>query len=356
MTAKRWMIYGANGYTGRRIAHQAASSGLKPVLAGRDEARIQSLATELGCESRVFSLAAPTAITEHLRGVAAVLHCAGPFSVTARPMLEACLTAGVHYLDITGEIDVIELAARFHQRAEAAGVCLMPAVGMDVVPSDCLAAQLAAMLPEAVKLELAFTGMQSISHGTAATIWENVGRGGRVRRGGQIIRVPVAWKVQSIPFFGGPKWGMTIPWGDVSSAFHTTGVPDIEVYTAVPRGQLRVIRAFRGLASLASLKPIQAAGRWWIDRQVRGPGADELRQGRTEFWGRVTDGAGRSVEATLETPNGYTLTVQASLAILHQVLAGNVRPGFATPARALGGGFIESLPDIVFRRPGTARG
>ncbi len=349
-TFDKWMIYGANGYTGRRIARQAVSNGLQPVLAGRDEGRVQSLATELGCESRVFSLAAPTAVAEHLRGVAAVLHCAGPFSVTARPMLEACLTAGVHYLDITGEIDVIELAAQHHQRAVAAGICLMPAVGMDVVPSDCLAAQLAQLLPGAVKLALAFTGLQSISHGTAATIWENVGQGGRIRRGGQIVRVPVAWKIQSIPFSSGPKWAMTIPWGDVSSAFHTTGIPDIEVYAAVPRGQLGVIRAFRGLASLAGLRPIQAAGRWWIDRRIRGPGADELRQGRTEFWGRVTDGAGRSVEATLETPNGYALTVQASLAVLHQVLAGNVVPGFSTPARALGGGFIETLPEVAFRR------
>ena len=206
------------------------------------------------------------------------------------------------------------------------------------------------MLPNAVKLELAFAGMLSVSHGTAATIWENVGQGGRVRRAGQIVRVPVAWKTQEIPFHRGRQWAMTIPWGDVASAFHTTGIPDIEVYVAMPARQLKVLRGFRWLASLAGLKPVQAAGRWWIDRRVRGPDADELRHGRTEFWGRVTDALGRTAEATLETPNGYTLTVQASLAILQQVLAGRVRPGFSTPALALGGEFIETIPDVVFRR------
>lgn len=342
------MVYGANGYTGRRIAGEAVSRGLQPLLAGRDASKIEPLATELHCASRIFSLTTTTAeIAGHLQGVAAVLHCAGPFSVTAQAMMDACLAAGVHYLDITGEIDAIESAAQRHGRAVTAGISLLPAVGMDVVPSDCLAVRLAQMLPNAVKLELAFAGMLSVSHGTAATIWENVGRGGRVRRAGQIIRVPVAWKIQEIPFRRGRKWAMTIPWGDVASAFHSTGIPDIEVYAAMPARQLNVLRGFRWLAPLAGLAPVQAAGRWWIDRRVRGPGTDELTGGRTEFWGRVTDAAGRMAEATLETPNGYTLTVQASLAVLQQVLAGRVRPGFSTPALALGAEFIETLPDVV---------
>jgi short subunit dehydrogenase-like uncharacterized protein len=347
-------VYGANGYTGRRIAAEAAARGLHPTLAGRDASKIEPLAAELNCESRVFSLTTPAEIARHLEGVVAVLHCAGPFSATAQPMMEGCLAAGVHYLDITGEIDVIESAAGRHDRAVAAGISLLPAVGMDVVPSDCLSARLAQMLPNAVKLELAFAGMLSVSHGTAATIWENVGQGGRIRRAGQIVRVPVAWKTQEIPFHRGRQWAMTIPWGDVASAFHTTGIPDIEVYAAMPATQLKVLRGFRWLAPLAGWKPVQAVGRWWIDRRVQGPDSDELRQGRTEFWGRVTDAAGQSLEATLETPNGYALTVHASLAILQQVLAGRIRSGFSTPALALGGAFIETLPDVVFRS--AARG
>lgn len=348
------MLYGASGYTGRLIARAAVARGLQPVLAGRDAAKIAPLAAELDCEQRVFGLGSEPGVAAALQGMAAVLHCAGPFSATAAPMMRACLAAGVHYLDITGEIDVIEAASRLDDRARAAGIVLLPAVGMDVVPSDCLAARLAEALPQSVRLELAFGGMSSVSHGTAATIWENIGRGGCVRQDGQIVRVPAAWKVQQIPFPRGPQWAMTIPWGDVASAFHTTGIPNIEVYAAVPAKQLTVLRRFRWLATLAGIGVVQSLGRRWIDRRIQGPGEAELARGRTEFWGRVTDEAGRIAEATLETPNGYALTVQTSLAILQEVLAGRVRAGFATPASALGGQFVETLPDVNFtwrRRP-----
>jgi short subunit dehydrogenase-like uncharacterized protein len=345
---KSWILYGASGFTGRLIARAAVARGMRPVLAGRDGTKIEPLAAELGCDSRVFPLqAAETA--GQLDGMAAVLHCAGPFRATAAPMMEACLAAGVHYLDITGEIDVIESAAQRHERARDAGIALLPAVGMDVVPSDCLAARLSAAVPRAVTLELAFAGMLSVSHGTAATIWENAGQGGRIRRDGRIVRVEVAWRVQEIPFYRGPQLAMTIPWGDVASAYHTTGIPNIEVYAAMPPGPLKVLRAFRWLAPLAGWTPVQAAGRWWIDRRVRGPKEDELQQGRTEFWGRATDAAGHAVEATLETPNGYALTVETSLAVLQQVLDDRIAAGFSTPASALGGEFIETIPDVVFR-------
>ena len=182
---------------------------------------------------------------------------------------------------------------RYHDRALAAGIAILPAVGMDVVPSDCLAARLAEALPRAVRLELAFGGMASVSHGTAATIWENIGRGGRVRQDGRIVRVPAAWKVQEIPFPRGPQWAMTIPWGDVASAFHTTGIPNIEVYAAVPARQLTVLRRFRWMARLAGIGVVQSLGQRWIDRRIKGPSEPELTRGRTEFWGRVTDEAGR---------------------------------------------------------------
>ena len=81
---------------------------------------------------------------------------------------------GGHYLDITGEIPVIEAAASRHDRAVKAGVCLIPAVGFDVVPSDCLAAMLARRLPDATELILAFTGVSRLSTGTAKTMLEGL--------------------------------------------------------------------------------------------------------------------------------------------------------------------------------------
>ncbi len=342
------MIYGATGYTGRLIAARAVELGLRPVLAGRDDASVRGLATDLGCDWRAFPLTDPAAIMAGLKEMAAVLHCAGPFSATAVPMLEACLAARAHYLDITGEIEAIEAAHQRGGRARDAGIVLLPAVGMDVAPSDCLAARLASALPSAARLQLAFYGLTTLSRGTAATVWENIGRGGRVRQDGRIIRVPVAWKVRQILFASGPRWALTIPWGDVASAFYTTGIPNIEVYAALPHGRIKMLRRFRGLAPVLGLGVVQAIGRSWIRRTIRGPSEAELSDEHTEFWGRVEDASGHAVEAFVDAPNGYALTVQTSLAIVQRVLAGDVPNGFSTPAAALGGDFLDTLSGVAF--------
>src|SRR5580765_7458313 len=151
-----WMIYGANGYTGRLAARLAKDSKLSPVLAGRHAEHIRPLARELGLESRVFDLDDPAVATANLQGVAAVLHCAGPFSATSRPMLTACLRATTHYLDITGEIPVFEDIHSREREIIEAGIIAIPGVGFDVVPTDCLAAMLKRELPSATHLKLAF--------------------------------------------------------------------------------------------------------------------------------------------------------------------------------------------------------
>ena len=342
-----WMLYGANGFTGRLITAESVGRGMKPILAGRSADKIERLGQDADCPCRVFSLTSVDEVVKHLDGVSAVLHCAGPFSQTARPMMEACIARGVHYLDITGEIDVIEWASQQSDRARTAGVTLLPAVGMDVVPSDCLAALLSESLPNAVRLELAFSGELSVSPGTAKTIWQDIHRGGQVRQDGQIVRVPAGWKTLEVPFSRKSRLAMTIPWGDVASAYHTTGIPNIEVYAALSRKQITQTRRFRWLVAMAGLPPVQWMGRRWIERRVSGPDEKELLHGRTEFWGRVTDGDGRTAEATLETPNGYTLTVQTSLAVLKQVLDGHVAPGFFTPAKAFGSDFIRQFSDVT---------
>jgi short subunit dehydrogenase-like uncharacterized protein len=340
-----WLLYGANGYTGRLIAEESVGRGMTPILAGRTAAAVEPIAERLGCPARIFALDQPGEIARHLEGVHTVLHCAGPFSRTAGPMLEACLRAGANYLDITGEIDVIEVAAGLHERAAAAGVSLIPAVGFDVVPTDCLAAMLAARLPDATRLELAISGPFRMSPGTTRTVLEGLAGGGRARVEGRIERVPVAWKVREIPFREGPRRAVTIPWGDVASAFHTTGIPNIEVYSALPRGQIRALRCLRwGLPALG-LPPV----RWLLGRAIRrwlaGPSAEHRRTAHASLWGRVENGEGRAVEATLRTPEGYRLTADAAIECTRRVLGGSIAPGFATPARAFGPELILALDE-----------
>jgi short subunit dehydrogenase-like uncharacterized protein len=341
------LIYGANGYTGELTAREAVARGLRPVLAGRSAAPLAALANELGLEHRVFALDAPTAIDDGLRGVRAALNCAGPFEFTARPLADACLRRRVHYLDITGEIAVFEALAAKDREARAAGVTLLPSSGFDVVPSDCLAAHLKRRLPTATALTLGFQGLGRVSRGTAATAVANLRRGGMVRRGGVLTPVPAAWKTRTIDFGRGPVRAMTIPWGDVATAYRSTGIPDIEVYIAAPAGMRVFARLSRYLGPALGWPWVQELLRRHLTGGARGPTAEERARGRCYLWGEVSDSDGRQAVSRLETPEGYTLTVFAALAAAGRVLAGDAPPGFQTPATAFGPDFVLSLPGVT---------
>jgi len=346
------MIYGANGYTGQLIAQRAVAEGHRPILAGRDAALIQAFAEELCCPQRTFPLEDPRAAAVHLADVSLVLNCAGPFIATAKPMIEACLTTGTHYLDITGEWKVIEHAAQQTERAKAAGITVMPAVGFDVVPSDCLAHQLATALPNAENLELAFQvsgGGASISPGTATTVFSQLGEGTYVRASGRIEKLSQPWQATTIHFPSGDRTAVAISWGDIASAFYSTGVPNIRVYQAISRRQLERFKRWNWLLPMAGWAPIQWLGRRWIKRNIPGPNETERAAGRAEFWGRVTNSNGEWKEASLATPEGYTLTSYTSIEIVKRVLAGEVPPGFSTPAKAFGGKFIEQFAGVQMK-------
>ncbi len=277
--APNWLLYGTNGYTGELIARHAVALGQRPILAGRNAERLTKLAGELGCEMRIFSLAGPStggpstdaapAIAKHVSGTSTVLNCAGPFSRTARPMVEACLLAGANYLDITGEIAAIEAAAGCDARARAAGVTLMPAVGFDVVPTDCLAALLAERLPGAVRLELAFAFTGGMSRGTAKTMLESLPQGGRR---GSLAASSAADRLE----VDAGAVSRSSALGDDHSLgrrgqreFYTTGIPNIEVYAAAPRSQIRLAHSFRPLLKLLHFAPLARFARRQIDRRTR---------------------------------------------------------------------------------------
>lgn len=341
-----FLIYGANGYTGELITRFAAERGLKPILAGRNEAKISELAGKYGLEYRIFSLENDAKLDAALQEVDMVLHCAGPFSITSVPMVKACLRNKKHYTDITGEISVFETCAAMGNKAVEAGIIVMPGVGFDVVPSDCLAMHLKNRLPSATHLTLAWFGMGRMSHGTQATMTMNVGRGGAIRKDGKITPVPSAWKTREIDLGEVRRTGVTIPWGDVSTAFHSTGIPNIEVYTVVPPSALKMMKTTRYLGWLMATGFVQK----YLQRNIPpgGPSDEERAKGKTLMWGEASDAEGNRVEARQQGPEGYTLTAHAALNIAEKILAGNFKPGFQTPAKAYGA-------DLILEIEGTAR-
>lgn len=343
------LVYGAYGYTGSLIAELAVQRGLRPVLAGRDAARLAPLARRLGLEHRAFGLAAPK-----LEGITCVLHCAGPFSATSRPMVDACLAAGAHYLDVTGEVDVFEAVLARDAEARARGVLLLPGVGFDVVASDCLAKRLHERLPAASRLTLAFAPKGRSSPGTAKTMIEGLPLGGRARIAGRLVRTPAAWKTLRVPFADKERLAMSIPWGDLSTAFRSTGIPNLEVYMAARPGVVRAARALRYVSPLFGLRPVQALLKARVGRGG-GPDADERRHGSVQLWGRAATGR-EAIEAVMTVPDGYAFTADAAVASAARVLAGKVRPGATTPSLAFGAGFAETLAGVTlaFRPPSPA--
>ena len=342
-----WMIYGANGYTGELIAREAARRGLQPVLAGRDADAIQALGCELQLPVRAFGLDTADALHTGMQDIAMVLHCAGPFSSTSAPMLEACLQVGAHYLDITGEIDVFAHCHAQHARALQRGIVLLPGVGFDVVPTDCLAAQLKRELPAAQSLVLAFDAGGGPSPGTARTAVQGIAQGGRVRIDGKLVRVPLAWKTRSFERDGQARLAMTIPWGDVYTAHVSTGIPNIEVYMASPAAAITRLRRLRWLGPLLGLKSIQSFLTWQVGKRVRGPSEAGRERSGCTVWGEVRDTAGHVATAQLRTPNGYALTVTAALGIVQRLLMGEAPAGgYYTPAQLMGADYVLGLPGV----------
>lgn len=343
-----FLVYGAYGYTGELIARLAVEKGHRPLLGGRNEAKLKALAEELKLPYVAFNLTEEDALNKALQQVKVVLHCAGPFSKTARLMVYACLRNKVHYLDITGEIEVFEWIAKQDALAKKAGIVLLPGAGFDVVPTDCLAAYLKSQLPDAQQLELAFYGVQRMSRGTALTMLENIHQGGMIRENGKLKKVTAAYKTRKIDFGHKQKEAVTIPWGDVSTAYYSTAIPNITVYTAVGTAALAFIKLSRYTGKLLASPFFQNKLKNLVDSRVKGPDQNKRQQGKSYIWGEVLNNQGEARIARLQTPEGYFLTAQTALLAAELLVDGKTEPGFNTPSMAFG-------PDFILQIPGTTR-
>lgn len=348
MQTNTFLLYGANGYTGRLIAGMAAGYGLQPILAGRNEEALRAMADSLHLPYKVIDLSDTESLQAALREVPVVLHAAGPFHHTAKKMIEACLATQTHYLDITGEITVFEQAKRYDAKAKEKGIMIMPGVGFDVVPTDCTALYLKEKLPDATHLKLAFAMLGGqLSHGTATTMAENLGEGGVVRENGQISKKPLGHKGFWVDFGVKKLFVMCIPWGDVSTAYTTTGIPNIETYTGTSPKTYKLLK-WQWLYNWflrTSLARNNAKKK--IEHKPAGP-SDEMRaKAMSLVWGEATNATGKKVSARLKCPEGYTLTAISSLLITQKVLNGNFKTGYQTPAGTYGANLVMEIPGVT---------
>lgn len=339
-----WLIYGAYGYTGELLAEEAVRRGHRPILAGRDAARLHPLAERLGLEWVAVDLADTDALHQVVGRVDLVMHAAGPFVFTSQPMVDACLTVGAHYLDITGEIPVFEGILGRDAEAKAAGVALIPGVGFDVIPTDCMARYVAERLPDATHLELAIASLSSISPGTAKTMVEQLPGGTLIRQNGVLTAIDMGSDVRRQRFLDRERTVMPIPYGDLATGYRTTGIPNIRTYMAFPRRMVSIMAATAPLSNLL-LRPalVRRLIQQVIGRTISGPDEALRTNGRSFVWAKAINAQGHSVEAQLETLEVYQFTAVAGLNSVEELLA-RPRVGALTPAQAFGADFVLAVP------------
>jgi short subunit dehydrogenase-like uncharacterized protein len=345
---ENFLIYGCNGYTGKLISEHAVKAGLKPILAGRDAQKVEALANELGLSFRVFEVKDEETVVKNIQDVKAVLHCAGPFRFTSKIMAAACIKAKTHYLDITGEYDVFESMFALDEAAKQAGILIMPGVGFDVVPSDCLALYLKDRIPGVDTLELALmTKGGRISHGTAITVAENLGDKTMVRRDGKLEEVENGSLIKKIKFEDKRKKdAVAISWGDISTAYRSTGIPNITVYNCLPPAVIKNMQRSNYIGFLLRWRPVKNFIINRIKQRPAGPNEEERETASSVVWGEVRNSFGAHAKAQLNLPEGYTLTAMTAVKIAQSILEKEPPHGSYSPASVFGADFILQFDKV----------
>lgn len=336
------LIYGANGYSAQLIIEELNNRGIKPVLAGRDETAIKKVAAKYSCEFRIFNLADSDKSIESLEGIHTVLNCAGPFKYTAKDMIDYCLQTKANYLDITGEMPALAYAFGCNKKAIEKGIILLPSVGFDIIPTDCLAKRLSEQMPDATNLMLGFLNKNGrISRGTSLTTLEFISGKGKVRRNGHLVDSPIGKHSIKVKEKGFSFYGISIPWGDVFTSYFSTGIPNVEVYM----GLSKTLYLFRSmlilLLKLFNLPFVKKISANYIKSNITGPDKYQRDMTTTYLWGRVENEKGDLIEEAYQIMEGYNLTAKGAAEASIQVLQNELKPGVYTPSLAFGSSFLD---------------
>jgi short subunit dehydrogenase-like uncharacterized protein len=339
----RVLLYGAYGYTGRLAAELAAAKKLDVVLAGRNKDALAALGDRLSLPTRVVGLDDPKRLSEVLKDITCVVHMAGPFATTSPPMLNACLATQTNYIDITGEIEVFEAMWSREDEIKRASITVVPGAGFDVVPSDCLAGYVAGKLERPVSVIIALRGLESASQGTLRTAIRQVSKPVLCRRAGAIVALDDR-SPRWIDFGSGDEPCVPVSWGDVATAFHSTGVGNITVYFR----RTKLLRSVDILGKLFGPLLRSRIGQRGLAAIVRslpeGPSQSERNGHRGTIWAVAIDCSGRSFKASLSTPDAYDFTANSALEISSRISSLPTAVGLVTPSQAFGADFVLSLP------------
>ena len=171
-------------------------------------------------------------------------------------------------------------------------------------------------------------------------------RQGRIRKDGKITQVPAAWQVLEQDFGRGPRKTVSIGWGDVTTAYYSTAVPNIETYFAVKTSAIWVLRFTRLIGPLLYTRAVRNFIQWIIRwANPHGPSRRRNETGFNLMVGEMRD-KNQVVRTKLRVPEGYWLTMLATVEIMKRILNGDYKPGFQTPSLAYGTDFIMQFDGV----------
>jgi short subunit dehydrogenase-like uncharacterized protein len=342
------IVYGSYGYTGQLIVEECRLKNLEVVLSGRNAEALRKQSLETGFPFHAVDVSDSSALKDLLRKGKVVIHCAGPFQYTAQAMANACLATKTHYTDITGEYQVFEWLAGHDQNAKDAGIMIMPGTGFDVVPSDCLSVHLKNRLPSATHLQLAFTMSKGgLSRGTSKTMIEGLGNGSLIRKDGVLKKINLGEKILDVDFGPFTAKTLNIPWGDISTAWRSTKIPNIEVYTGATEKMISNAKRSRYFNWLLRQRWLKNYLQKKVDQKPAGPSEENRKQSRSYLWGKVWDEKGNACISRLETLSGYMLTAKTAVLIAEKIINNQYQAGYQTPGMAYGADLILELSGTV---------
>jgi len=339
---KKWMIYGAYGYTGELLSYEALRRGHKPVLAGRSTEKLIPLAKKLNLDYIVFDLEDKNKIFNIVKDFDLIFNSAGPYKYTNDPMVKSCLKAGVNYLDITGEIPIMEKNFTYDKQARDQDITVISGVGFDVIPTDCMAKYVSEKIVNPTHLEIAIAGMGGASAGTVKTMLEYFSMGVLIRKDGQLVK-PLDRKARKIRFLDKERKVSPVSWGDLATAYRSTGIPNIITYFPF----LKMAGSLKSQGNDKESKEIDIKERIkWVENNIHGPDEKTRQRIRSQIWVHVTNDSGDNAQAWLETMEGYRFTAIAGIRSVEKVF--ELKPkGVLTPSIAFGSDFILEIPETM---------
>jgi short subunit dehydrogenase-like uncharacterized protein len=318
------LIYGATGYTGTMICHEAARRGIDFEIAGRNAEKLSMLAAQLQVPFHAFEVNDVAGWQQSLDGKTALLNIAGPFSETAEMAMEACLIFKVHYFDITAEVDIYRLAESKDEVAKAAGIMILSGAGL-FATYDPLVLHTAKRTKNPASLRAAFKYSGGFTPGSVASSANIINAGLLIRENGEIQKLSEATPA-SFDFGNGAEECFPTPLGGIVLSYKSTGIPNIKEYFQM---------ALPAETSEAETLKLQ-----------EGQTVAHAEHEKSKILVEVTDADGTMVRSMIEMPDGYMPTVTSSLEIVSRALRGLFKPGFQSPASAYGEELLNDLIDI----------